>query len=96
MTYQLKISSYAIEQINNVADWFEKEKEGLGGLFVEDLFKSIDIIYLNPFLFQKRYKSFRIKFLDKFRFGIHYIIDGKTIFVMAVFHTAQSDDNWFK
>ncbi len=96
MTYQLKISSYAKEQINNAADWFEKEKEGLGALFIKDLFKSMDDIHLNPFLFQKRYKSYRIKFLDKFSFGIHYKIEGKTIFVMAVFHTAQSDDNWFK
>jgi hypothetical protein len=96
MSYQLHISNYAIEQINNAADWFEKEKAGLGKLFVDDFFLSIDYIILNPFACQKRYKQFRIKFLEKFSFGIHYKINGKTIAVMAVFHTSQSDENWFK
>jgi len=91
MYCQIKISSYAMEQINNAADWFEKEKEGLGGRFLEDLVKSINTIQLNPFLCQKKYKSFKIKFLERFSFEIHYTFEDETVFVMAVFHTAQCE-----
>ena len=96
MSHQLTISNYALEQVTLAANRFNEEQDGLGGLFVEDLFLAIDSVKANPFAFQGWYKAYRVKFLKRFSFGVHYKIDKKTIIVMAVFHTSQSDDNWFK
>jgi toxin ParE1/3/4 len=96
MSQLLTISKYALEQVTHAANWFDEEQDGLGGLFVEDLFEAIEFIKANPLACQIRYKAFRVKFLNRFSFGIHYKIEHEKIVVMAVFHTSQSDDNWFK
>ena len=96
MPHQLTISDYALGQVTHAANWFDEEQDGLGSLFVKDLFEAIESIKANPFACQKRYKAFRIKFLNQFSFGVHYKIEKESIVVIAVFHTSQSDDNWFK
>lgn len=55
----------------------------------------MDFISKHPLKCQKRYKSIRIKYLKKFDFGIHYIIENETVFVFYLFHTSQNSDNWF-
>ena len=35
------------------------------------------------------------KISEKFDFGIHYIFDQRTVYVLAVYHTKQNSDNWF-
>jgi len=95
MPRQLTISNYALEQITHAANWFEEERDGLGGIFVEDLFETMEFIKANPLACQIRYKAFRVKFLNRFSFGVHYKVEMESIVVMAVFHTSQSDDNWF-
>lgn len=55
----------------------------------------MEYIKENPLGVQLRYKFVRIKFLEKFDFGIHFIIENQTIFVLSVFHTHQNSADWF-
>ena len=95
MNYGLVISERAILQIDKGAQWFFEQTPGLEKKFLLDLSNGMDYIKKNPSKCQLRYKDVRIKFLKKFDFGIHYIIENKTVFVLYLFHTSQNSEEWF-
>ncbi|MEO8088461.1 MAG: type II toxin-antitoxin system RelE/ParE family toxin, partial [Bacteroidota bacterium] len=86
MKFELQISDEAEEDIIDAFLWYEKQKSGLGILFEENLDRAFHLILSDPFIFQIRYKKIRIFFTNKFPFGIHFIVTGNTIQVVAVFH----------
>ena len=94
MKYHLFLSKKAIKQIKHACDWYKEQQLGLDILFLTELDKNILYVEKNPLKSQVRYKEVRIRFLKKFDFGIHYILEEKNIFVLAVFHTSQSDKKW--
>ena len=94
MKANLFLSKKAIRQIEKASNWFNEQQPGLDKIFLTELDKNILYIEKNPLKSQVRYKEVRIRFFKKFDFGIHYIIDKKIIFILAVFHTSQSDKKW--
>ena len=95
MSYSLLVSEKAQMQISKASQWFFEQSPGLELKFIHDLDKAMKLIKKRPLHFQVRYKTVRIKFLDKFNFGIHYIIENNTVFVLYVFHTSQNSNDWF-
>ena len=81
-------------QIEHAADWFNEQHSGLGLKFLQEIDSTIRYIRNNPEKVQMRYKNVRIKFLKKFSFGLHYIYQENSIYILAVFHTSQSPQNW--
>lgn len=94
MGYKIRIRKQASSQIEDASEWFKEKQEGLEIRFLHDLNICINDILENPVKYQIRYKEIRVKFLKKFEFGIHYIIDGNAIHILAVFHTSQSPEKW--
>lgn len=95
MKYELVLSERSLFQIEKIAKWFSDQKEGLEIEFLLELDSNLNYIQKNPLKCQIRYRFIRIKFLKKFQFGIHYIIENNTVFILNIFHTSQSDENWF-
>ena len=95
MSYSLVVSERAQLQLEKAALWFFEQTPGLEIEFLTDLDKAIGYIQKHPLKCQLRYKKVRIKFLKKFDFGVHYIIENHTVFVLAIFHTSQNSDDWF-
>lgn len=95
MIYNLAVSERAIMQIDKATKWFFEQKQEIEVKFLSDLDASMRYIQKNPLKCQVRYKDVRIKFLKKFDFGIHYIIENKTVFVLTIFHTNQNSEDWF-
>lgn len=95
MNYSLVISDLAILQTNKAAQWFFEQTPGLEIKFLTELDKAMKYIQKQPLNCQLRYKTVRIKFLKKFDFGIHYIFENQTVFVLYVFHTSQNSEDWF-
>jgi len=53
-----------------------------------------DILNL-PLGYQIRYRDVRIKFIRRFPYGIHYLVEPGHIIIIAVFHTSKSPSKWF-
>ena len=96
MSFHLVVSDRAQHTIKKAADWFFEQNPGLEIKFLKELISAMDYIQKNPKKCQLRYRNVRIKYLKKFDFGIHYIIDSNVVFVLAVFHTSQNADDWFQ
>jgi len=89
MAYNIIVKTEAYLDIDQAMTWYQEQKKGLEIELYHEIFDAIDYISEHPKLFQKKYKRFRIRYTDKFQYGIHYTIEKKTVFVHAVLHTAR-------
>lgn len=89
MAYNVIIKPEAYLDIDEAMEWYQKQPTGLEIELYHEIFDAIDYISQYPKHFQKKYKTFRIKYTDKFRYGIHYTIEKNTVFIHAVLHTAR-------
>ncbi|MEW7291571.1 type II toxin-antitoxin system RelE/ParE family toxin [Aquimarina sp. 2304DJ70-9] len=88
MGYKLIIKPGAELDIADALDWYIENTE-----LSPDLFSEIDEVLTrietDPDNFQKRYKEIRIVFTDRFRYGVHYTVEAKTVYVHAILHTSR-------
>lgn len=96
MKFELQISDESEQDITEAFLWYEKQKPGLGIVFEENLDIAFNLILCDPFICQVRYRKIRIFFINKFPYGIHFLISDNTIKVVAVFHCAKDPKSWNK
>jgi plasmid stabilization system protein ParE len=94
--YSLAISDEARLDILDAFLWYEEQQQGLGLKFESYLEAGFNLIQNSPLLFEKKYDDIRIHYLDKFPYGIHYIMNEESVHVLAVFHTSKDPQNWFE
>jgi len=92
--YQLLISDESRLDILDAFSWYESRRLGLGKDFELCLEAGLNQIQRDPLLFQKRYKNLHIYFIDRFPYGIHYLIEQETVKVFGVFHTSRNPATW--
>jgi toxin ParE1/3/4 len=92
--YQLLVSDESRLDILEAFAWYEKHKPGLGKDFELCLEAGFNKIQRNPLIFQTRYKKLRIHFIERFPYGIHYLIEKDFIKVFGVFHTSRNPKAW--
>ena len=94
MSFKILLVHRANIHIVQAIEWCSKQEKDLEIRFLKSLDKSIIYIQNNPFKSQIRYKNVRVKFMRNPKFGVHYVIDGQTIFIIGVFHTSQDSTKW--
>jgi toxin ParE1/3/4 len=92
--YQLLLSDESRLDILEAFSWYESRRPGLGKDFELCLEAGLNQLQQDPSLFQKRYKNLRIYFIDRFPYGIHYLIEQNTVKVFGVFHTSRNPVKW--
>jgi toxin ParE1/3/4 len=92
--YQLLISDESRLDILDAFSWYESRKPGLGKDFEFCLEAGLNQVQREPLLFQKRYKNLRIYFIERFPYGIHYLVEENTIKVFGIFHTSRNPKRW--
>ena len=74
----------------------EDQREGISFDFELCLEVGINEIQRSPSAFQKKYKEVKIRFINRFPYGIHYLVKEDIITVIGIFHTSRSPKNWSK
>ena len=92
----IQFTKEAVFDIEEIVFWYEDQREGLSYDFELCLEAGINAIKRTPSAFQKRYKEVKIRFINRFPYGIHYIVNDEIITIIAVFHTSRSPSNWVK
>ena len=92
----IQFTKEALFDIEEITLWYEDQREGLSFDFDLCLEVGINEIQRTPSAFQKRYKQVKIRFINRFPFGIHYIVNDEIITIIGVFHTSRSPSNWLK
>jgi len=91
---ELRIRKLAQQDIQEIVDYYDAIAPHITDRFLDRLYKSLDTIKSNPFLFQIKYNNTRVRYLQGFRFGIHYITENDIVEILAVLHTSRDPKNW--
>jgi len=90
--YFIKIDTEALSDIQEIADWYEAQKEGLGYKFRSTVIEQIDRLTSNPQLFATRYREIRCMLVKKFPYMVHFYINSQT-FTVEILAVISTDRN---
>jgi plasmid stabilization system protein ParE len=90
--YLLKFHPQAVIEIEDAIHWYEERSLVSVQKLKNELLKSFRIITTYPFSVHNYYKSFRSYFLKTFPYRIVYSVSGKTVYIIAVFHTSRNPE----
>ena len=94
MIYNVLVSDEAVFDITEASFWYDQQNKGLAQKFQQEIKVGIEYLPKEPKSIQIRYKNVDIHCTKIFPFGIHYIIEAKTVKIIAVFHTSKNPTNW--
>ncbi|XOZ32169.1 type II toxin-antitoxin system RelE/ParE family toxin [Halomonadaceae bacterium KBTZ08] len=95
MTYNVRIRPDAERDIEEAAQWYELQRQGLGHEFMDSVQQTLNRISENPSLYPVVHRNSRRALISKFPFGVHYVVTGDTVVVIAVMH-GRRHPNWWK
>jgi len=93
---KIVISENADFDLSEIADCYNEINKKLIWLFLKDFKTTAKHISENPFSCEIRYGNFRIAYLKRFPFGIHYQFDENKnrVKIFSVFHTSRNPEQW--
>lgn len=94
MTYHIRVSDEAEEDIANAWDWYYKIQPSLAEQFLLTVEFSFEKIKSSPYLFAKKHKNIRSASIKKFPFAVLYIVNGNDIEIFSVFHHKRNPKIW--
>jgi toxin ParE1/3/4 len=92
--YKLIIKPSAETDAADAAVWYNSRSEGLGNEFLLSIDSKINAIKRNPNQFQVVYKNVRRALTERFPYGIFFIVENDTIYVLAIVHTRRNPKTW--
>ena len=87
--FAVQLSKEAQLDIIDVLDYYKKIKTSLAQKLWLEVTKVIEKISTNPLKFQIRYRTIRIAFTKTFPYGIHFIFEENTVFILSFLHTKR-------
>jgi toxin ParE1/3/4 len=87
--YKLIIKPSAETDAADAAVWYISRSEGLGNEFLLSIDAKINTIQRNPNQFQVVYKNVRRALTERFPYGIFFIVENDTIYVLAIVHAEE-------
>jgi len=94
--HNLIIKPFAEEDALEAAIWYNNIKRGLGNEFLLALEAKINSIHRNPDHFQIVHKKIKRALTERFPYGIYYIAENDTVYVLAILHTRRNPAIWKK
>jgi plasmid stabilization system protein ParE len=73
-------------------DWHEDELPGLGGEFREEFFHAYRKLGSGPLLYAVRFSGIRRLNLDRFNYGIFYMVKRDEVRILAVLHGSRESE----
>ena len=76
------------------AVWYELQKKGLGDEFFLCIDAEINFIVRNPFIYSKIENEIRRALVNRFPYGIFYLIERSDIIIISVTHLRRNPKQW--
>lgn len=94
MSYTILVTKGVHTQLVNALEWYAEHAHGHEKKLLKAFDNALSFIEKNPLKCQLRYDDVRICFLEVYKFGIHYSLERKTIYILGFFHQHQTNENW--
>ena len=70
-------------------DWYEEQHVGLGQEFVEEISTAIEAVHSEPFRFAATFRKLRRALVQRFPYGVFFVVREDVIIVVAAMHLAR-------
>lgn len=94
MTYRVLLRKEAQGDLNDAAVWYEEQRHGLGGEFLDEAASTLGRISSAPFIYAETYRGVRRALLRRFPFAIYFLVEAEVVSVLAVMHGSRSPSAW--
>ncbi len=74
--------------------WYEREKPGLGGEFLDQLLAAYDRIAVGALQYQDLRSGIRRALLRRFPYAVYFAVEGDLVVVLAVVHASRDPAEW--
>jgi len=94
--YKVKIAPEALDDIQQITDWYNKAQAGLGRRFQNSAIKQINSLIKDPQVYAIRYKEIRCVVIKKFPYMAHFYVndENNTVEILAVISTDRNPKIW--
>jgi plasmid stabilization system protein ParE len=98
VSWQLEIREEALGDIEEAAEWYERQQAGLGADFVRTIRQAIRSLPENALRYRLRDRRRNVRWFlpPRFPYRVFYRVQGRLIAVFAVIHAARHDEHWQK
>lgn len=94
MTWKVTVGSGAQRDLSEAAFWYESQRSGLGGRFINELDHLFARMAANPLQFPEIELGVRRGLLRRFPYGAYFIVGPETINVIALLHLHRESEGW--
>ncbi len=98
MKWRVVARPQATNDVLEAADWYDRQKPGLGNDFIEEIVTVFDALALNPLLHCRRHptKNIRWRYPNRFPYRVIYEVleEERLVVISAVIHAARHDRVW--
>lgn len=94
MTYRVRVRKDARNDLEDAALWYESQRGGLGGEFLDEVKQAFEKIASDPTTYRVLRRDTRRAMLQRFPFGVFYRIHESTVVAVAVMHSSRDPKNW--
>jgi plasmid stabilization system protein ParE len=84
--------SAAVVDVESARDWYNAQRPGLGGEFINAVDDAITAILDFPDAHPVVHRDARRYLLDRFPYGVYYRIEGNGVVVIACLHAARAPE----
>ena len=92
--YKILLQQEAELDLQEAFNWYEASSRGLGSEFIRIIDASLSEIQRNPFAYPVVYRELQRKLIRRFPYGIFYLIESETIYIIACFHVKRDPQHW--
>jgi plasmid stabilization system protein ParE len=94
--FNIELSDNAERDFENSYNYYEKISYKIANDFFLQIDKSLEGIKMMPLSFPIIFKKTRKFVVKKFPFIIYFQIAGRTVQILAIFHTSRNPVDWYR
>jgi len=93
-SYRLVVDQPADVDITSAFEWYERERAGLGDVFLGELRETFDRVVAGPLSYQELRSGIHRALTHRFPYAVYFLIDDDRIVVIAVLHARRDPAAW--
>ena len=94
MSLGVYVRPEAEADIEEIATWYEQQRQGLGHEFLDEVLSLCETIAENPAMYPVVHRRARRALIRRFPFGVYFRIEDEQVVVVAVIHGSRHPKNW--
>lgn len=94
MSRPIVLRRAARAEFDEAADWYDRQRPGLGSEFVARVEEALGRIAVDPELHAPTYRDVRRIMVARFPYSILYLAEPTQVLVIAVFHGRRDPSVW--